>query len=26
VIDVVFDYFSNRLMPWRKEEKTYVQG
>jgi sulfonate transport system permease protein len=25
-IDVVFDYFSNRLMRWRKVEKTYVQG
>jgi sulfonate transport system permease protein len=26
LIDVVFDYFSNRLMPWRREEKIYVQG
>jgi sulfonate transport system permease protein len=26
LIDVVFDCFCNRLMPWRKEEKIYVQG
>ncbi len=25
-IDMIFDYFCNRLMPWRKEEKTYVQS
>jgi sulfonate transport system permease protein len=25
-IDLVFDSFCNRLMPWRKEEKIYVQG
>jgi len=25
-IDIIFDYFSDRLMPWRKEEKIYVQG
>lgn len=26
LIDIVFDYFCRRLMPWRKEEKIYVQG
>jgi sulfonate transport system permease protein len=25
-IDIVFDWLSRRLMPWREEEKTYVQG
>jgi ABC-type nitrate/sulfonate/bicarbonate transport system permease component len=25
-IDLIFDYSCNRLMPWRKEEKIYVQG
>jgi sulfonate transport system permease protein len=25
-IDVIFNYFCNRMMPWRKEEKIYVQG
>ena len=25
-IDMIFAYFCNRLMPWRKEEKIYVQG
>jgi sulfonate transport system permease protein len=26
LIDAIFDYFCKRLMPWRKEEKIYVQG
>ncbi len=26
LIDIVFEYFCKRLMPWRKEEKIYVQG
>jgi len=26
LIDIIFDWISIRLMPWRGEEKTYVQG
>lgn len=26
IIDAIFDYFSNRLRPWCKHEKIYVQG
>jgi sulfonate transport system permease protein len=26
VIDILFDFFSSRLMLWRKQERTYVQG
>lgn len=26
LIDVVFDYLTNQLIPWRREEKIYVQG